>query len=85
MLMAHCGKTLYWPYDSVPLVCVCLYTKSAQEVVRRPASRSHMPLVPWKDEGLLGLEPYRLPRYLRETRAGLQLKDTGCILTYVLT
>jgi len=40
MRMARYGKTRDWAvYDGAILVCVCLYTKGAQEVVRRLSNR----------------------------------------------
>ena len=44
MRIARYGKTRYWAvYDGATLVCVCLYKKGAQEVLRRLTNRSHLP------------------------------------------
>jgi hypothetical protein len=39
MRITHYGNTRYWAvYDGATLVCVCLYKKDAEEVVRRLAN-----------------------------------------------
>ena len=44
MHIARYGKTRYWAaYDGATLVCVCLYKKGAQEVVRRLTGRYAVP------------------------------------------
>jgi hypothetical protein len=44
----------YWAvYDGTTLVCVCLYKKGAEEVVRRLTGRSHCPPGPAQDLGAL--------------------------------
>ena len=40
MRIARYGKTRFWAvYDGTTLVCVCLYKKGAQEVLRRLTNR----------------------------------------------
>jgi hypothetical protein len=44
MRIARYGKTRFWAvYDGATLVCVCLYKKGAQEVLRRLTNCSHLP------------------------------------------
>ena len=44
MRIVRYGKTRFWAvYDGATLVCVCLYKKGAQEVLRRLTNRSHLP------------------------------------------